>query len=74
MTSDKTVNQTNNGKVHGKSYTAAPSEERQCPRTPEPKRNLPDATAQRRRTKAPKKKGAKDAKAQAASASRHANR
>jgi hypothetical protein len=43
-------------------------------RTPEPKRNLPDATAQRRRTKAPKKKGAKDAKAQAASASRHANR
>ena len=39
-----------------------------------PNATLPDATAQRRRTKAPKKKGAKDAKAQAASASRHANR
>ena len=43
-------------------------------RQTEPKRNFPDATAQRHRTKAPKMKGAKDAKAQAASASRHANR
>ena len=52
----------------GNRANAETAHERQSPNA-----TLPDATAQRRRTKAPKMKGAKDAKAQAASASRHAN-